>query len=274
MRDSGQRTARSERRPANHEPRTADSERGGHLRAAPLREGVPAPSEVEDYRRWMQQALQQVRLRIERACRRAGRSAEQVHLVAVGKRHPAWRLRVAWELGVRDFGENYVQELRAKQQALRDLSSIRWHLVGRLQRNKAKYVARLGCVVHSLDSVALAWELGKRARTAAVGPLPVFVQVNLSGEPQKAGCRPEELEDVLQAVAAQPSLRARGLMVLPADPEGDPERSRPYFRKLRELAERHGLRELSMGMSVDLEVAIEEGATWVRVGTALFGPRP
>lgn len=213
--------------------------------------------------------LEKVHERIERACARAGRPASEVTLVAVSKTHPPEAVREAYEAGQRLFGENYVQELVAKAKALDALTDLRWHFIGHLQRNKVKDLVRTGALVETVDSIRLAAELAKRAR----GPQPVFVQVNVAGEAQKSGCAPEELDALVAAIRSHDVLELRGLMTVP--PLGEsPEASRPHFAKLRALAEQHGLEELSMGMSADLEIAIEEGATIVRVGTAIFGARP
>lgn len=232
----------------------------------------------------IREGLEQVRERIERACARAGRSSSEVTLVAVSKTHPAEAVREAYAAGQRVFGENYVQELSEKSAALADLEGLRWHFIGHLQRNKVKDVARVGAligaerspsrsgatvVIETVDSARLAIEIDKRA---AASKVPVLLQVNVAGEAQKSGCTPDELETLVRAVRELEHLELRGLMTVP--PLGEaPEASRPHFARLRALAERHGLGELSMGMSADLEVAIEEGATLVRVGTAIFGAR-
>jgi pyridoxal phosphate enzyme (YggS family) len=215
--------------------------------------------------------LAAVHARIASACARAGRAPESVTLVAVSKTHDAAAVRAAYDAGQRVFGENYVQELVQKAQALADLPELRWHFIGHLQRNKAKDVAGVASCIETVDSVRIAEAIAHRAAGMAT-TLDVMVQVDVAGEAQKAGCAPEELDAVIAAVRASPSLRLRGLMTIP--PLGAaPEASRPHFRALRALAEARGLAELSMGMSADLEVAIEEGATLVRVGTAIFGAR-
>jgi pyridoxal phosphate enzyme (YggS family) len=211
--------------------------------------------------------LDEVRERIERACARAGRSASEVTLVAVSKTQPAAAVREAYAAGQRVFGENYVQELVEKAGALADLDGLRWHFIGHLQRNKVKDVVRVGAMIETVDSERLAAEIDKRAASTRV-----LLQVNVAGEAQKSGCSPEELDALVPAVRALQLLERTGLMTVP--PLGEaPEASRPHFARLRELAQRHALKELSMGMSADLEVAIEEGATLVRVGTAIFGSR-
>lgn len=217
------------------------------------------------------EGLRDVHERIARACAKAGRDPCEVSLVAVSKVHPAEAVRDAYAAGQRLFGENYVQELADKAGALADLADLRWHFIGHLQRNKAKDVVRIGALVETVDSSRLASELEKRA--AAEGRvLPVLLQVNVAGEAQKSGCAPEALSALVRDVRAMAHLELRGLMTVP--PLGEaPEASRPHFARLAELAAQHGLAELSMGMSADLEVAIEEGATIVRVGTAIFGAR-
>ena len=219
--------------------------------------------------------LAEVRQRIDEAVARSGRPPGSARLVAVSKEKPAEAIRAAFEAGQRDFGENYAQELVEKTAALEDLAGIRWHAIGRLQRNKAKYVARVASVVHAVDRADLASELGKRA-AAAGRSLEVLVEVSIAGEETKGGCAPGDLAGVLDAVAAAPSLKAVGLMTM-APFFDDPELARPVFAALRELRDKHGgasaLPELSMGMSHDFEVAVAEGATLVRVGTAIFGAR-
>jgi pyridoxal phosphate enzyme (YggS family) len=216
--------------------------------------------------------LADVRARIDRALARAGRSPAGVRLLAVTKGHDAAAVRAAYAAGQREFGENYVQELKRKRELLADLPDLRFRLIGRLQRNKAKLAAEVASAVDTLDSAELAAELAERAQ-ASGRALEVLLQVNVDREPQKAGVLPERLPDLVAAVRALPALSLRGLMTVPRAVE-DPEQARGAFAALRELARQHGLTELSMGMSADLEVAVEEGATIVRVGTAIFGPRP
>lgn len=220
--------------------------------------------------------LAEVRRDVEAAAARAGR-AGGVRLIAVSKTKSIALIRAAYAAGQREFGENYAQELSQKAEALADLDGLRWHFIGRLQRNKAKQIAstpRCG-YVHTVDRVELASELGKRA--AAAGTLlRVLVEVNVSGEQSKGGCAPDALGAVLEAVRSAPALEAVGLMTIPPDTD-DPESARPFFAALRALRDAHGgaaaLPELSMGMSHDYAVAIAEGATLVRVGTAIFGAR-
>lgn len=217
-----------------------------------------------------------VRARIDAAIARRG-PGPAVRLLGVSKRHPLAAIETAAAAGLTDFGENYAQELRDKQRARPD-APWRWHYIGALQRNKVKLV--VGCaLVHSVDRPDLLPPLQSRA--AAMDRVQdVLVQVNVAGEPGKAGVAPDALPALLDRFAALSHVRCRGLMLIP--PEGSPEQTRPHFAALRDLARRHGreerlhveLRELSMGMSADFAVAIEEGATVVRVGTAIFGPRP
>ena len=188
-------------------------------------------------------------------------------MVAVSKRKPASDIAAAYEAGQRDFGENYVQEFAAKAAILPSLPDARFHMIGKLQSNKAKKAAGLFSAIHTLDRVKLVRRLDRYGT-----PLDVFLEVKLSHEETKAGMEIGMLDSVADAVRASQNLRLVGLMTMPPW-NRDPEFSRPYFRQLRTLAERHGVESLSMGMSHDLEVAIEEGATHVRVGTAIFGKR-
>jgi hypothetical protein len=220
----------------------------------------------------------QVRERIAAACRRSGRGPDDVRLVAVSKTFPPESIRAAYEAGLRDFGENRVQEAAAKRPALSELS-ITWHLVGHLQTNKAKAARELFHWVHSVDSFRLAQKLDQ-ATASGGGRLPVLLEVNLGGEGSKAGVGESEIIQLAEQINQLATLEVRGLMVIPPFFD-DPEQVRPYFRRLRELAREidarniaHvSMRELSMGMSHDFEVAIEQGATIIRVGTAIFGPR-
>ncbi len=207
---------------------------------------------------------------IARACGRVSRSPGDILLIAVSKTVEPERIRLAVAAGVPALGENRVQEAREKFETLG--RQVPWHLIGSLQTNKAKEAARLFDWIHSVDRVELARELSRRAQ--AVGrSLNVLVQVNLGEEPQKGGVTPGELKALLDAITGLECLRIRGLMAIPPA-VASPEAARPYFRRLRELRDGAGLEHLSMGMSSDFEVAIEEGATMVRVGTAIFGARP
>jgi pyridoxal phosphate enzyme (YggS family) len=208
--------------------------------------------------------------RVEEACQRAGRSISSVELVAVSKLHPLEALRAAYAAGVRAFGENYAQELRDKSAALADLPGIRWHAIGPLQTNKARYVARSAHAFHALERSEVAVELSRR-RTGA--PLRVYIEVNVAGEQSKSGIAPAALPALIDTVRSLPGLELAGLMTMPPL-TSDPEEARPHFRTLADLARTHGLAGLSMGSTQDYPVAIAEGATVVRVGTAIFGERP
>jgi len=219
--------------------------------------------------------LQQVHARIRDACAAAQRPVQSVTLLAVSKTFDALAVREAFDAGQRAFGENYVQEALAKIDALRDLQ-IEWHLIGPLQSNKTRAVAEAFDWVHSVERLKIAQRLSEQ-RPAQLPPLQLCLQVNISGEASKSGLAPAEVADVAHAVAALPRVRLRGLMAIP-EPAGDFAAQRAPHRALRELFEalrRDGLAldTLSMGMSADLEAAIAEGATLVRVGTAIFGNR-
>jgi len=192
-----------------------------------------------------------------------------VTLVAVSKTHPAEAVRVAYAAGQRDFGENYAQEWRSKADALADLRDLRWHFIGGLQTNKVKYLAGRVALVHTVDRRELAEEISRRW-TQAGAVARVLLEVDLGGEERKAGCAPADVDQLCDRVRALPSIEVVGLTCIPP-PAEDP---RPHFRTLRALRDRLGLRELSMGMSGDWQVAVEEGATLVRIGTAIFGARP
>jgi len=222
--------------------------------------------------------IARVQDRIAAACRRAGRQPDEVRLIAISKTVSAERIREAYEAGLRDFGENRVQEAAAKRPALSDLTAT-WHLVGHLQSNKATPARELFHWIHSIDSARLAERLDKV--TACSGDkLRVLIEVNLGGEESKSGVSESAVPALAEALSAFGTLEVRGLMAVPPFFE-DPAQVRPYLRRLRELAAdiskrnlpRVTMQELSMGMSHDFEVAIEEGATMVRVGTAIFGAR-
>lgn len=215
----------------------------------------------------LKERLEQVEERISRALQRCGRSRESVTLLAVTKKFPPEILRQAYQLGMREFGENYVQEFESKAPELADLADARFHLIGHLQSNKTRKAAELFRTIQTVDSAKLAGRLDQEQR-----PLEVLLEVKLSQEDSKSGVLPDDLPALIDAVRARPHLNLVGLMTMPPWSD-DPEQTRPYFRSLRSLASKHGLPQLSMGMSHDLEAAIEEGATIVRVGTALFGPR-
>ena len=215
----------------------------------------------------LEQRLAEVKLRIARAAERARRDPARITLVAVTKVFPASAIRDAYALGLREFGENYVQEFEGKLPEVSGLGDARFHLIGHLQANKSRRAAEIFHSIQTVDSPKLARRLNEIGN-----PLDVMLEVKLSGEAAKSGAVPEELPGLIEAVRGCSHLRLLGLMTMPPWSD-DAEQSRPYFRRLRELAEQHGLPHLSMGMSHDLEAAIEEGATFVRVGTALFGRR-
>lgn len=217
--------------------------------------------------------IESVLRRIEKAAIAAGRSPSDVTLVAVGKTFPANTIAAAHELGLTDFGENRAQELRQKRGQLPD--TIRWHFVGHLQTNKVRDVVGNVRLIHSIDSIDLAEAVARRARALSIEQ-DVLVQVNIAGEPTKHGVPPQELAGFVHACRASDGLRVVGLMTIP--PLADqPEASRPHFRRMRgllaDVASAWPGTELSMGMTSDLEVAVEEGATYVRVGEGVFGPR-
>jgi pyridoxal phosphate enzyme (YggS family) len=211
--------------------------------------------------------LAEVEERIAKAVSKAGRKRADITLVAVTKVFPASAIAEAYELGIRDFGENYVQEFEGKAPPVANLPGARFHLIGHLQSNKARKAAELFQVIETVDTPKLARRLDEAGKS-----MEVFLEVKLSPEEAKSGVDPGELAPLRDAVRACPNLRLLGLMTMPPWSD-DPEQTRPYFRRLRELGDRAGLNCFSMGMSHDFEAAIEEGATHVRVGTALFGPR-
>jgi len=231
--------------------------------------------------------LNRVRAQLAAALASAGRAPASARLVAVSKFQPASAIRAAYAEGQRDFGENYVQELEQKAAELSDLSDLRWHMIGHLQRNKARAVAPLASLIHTVHSLELVRELDKRASGVSLSTarafvpdeprLGVLVEVNVGGEAQKSGCAPEALAPLLQALDEATHLRLLGLMCVPPH-TGDPRGALPYFEHLRRLRDVHGgaerLPELSMGMSADLPYAVAAGASIVRVGTAIFGERP
>ena len=221
--------------------------------------------------------IERIQARIAAACARVGRDPAEVRLVAVSKTKPTALIEQAAAAGQRLFGENYVQEFTDKAEQLR--APVEWHFIGSLQSNKVKYLRGKVAMIHSLDRLSLAEEIN-RQWAKLDRPVDVLLEVNLGDESSKAGTGEEEAIELVRRVAELPFLRLRGLMALPPWLD-DPEEVRPYFRRLRELARRIealkipgvSMAELSMGMSNDFEVAIEEGATLVRVGTAIFGER-
>ena len=223
--------------------------------------GVGTPSIAE--------RVEDVRRRIASACDRSGRSPEEITLVAVTKGVALDAIREAVEAGVHHVGENRVQEAEAKQPSLADINAlVTWHMVGHLQTNKVKTALGLFDIIHSVDSLHLAEAVSR----SATKPVPVFLEVNITGENTKFGLSADELIRDGATVALLPNLEVRGLMMV-APQAADAEHVRPHFRRLREAAERLDLRELSMGMSDDFEMAVEEGATHVRIGRAIFGER-
>ena len=222
-----------------------------------------------------QERLEAVQRRVESACRRAGRDPLGVKLIAVSKTHGPDRLREAADCGVRVFGENKVQEAKAKIPLCG--GNLSWHMVGHLQRNKAYDAVRLFEMIHSIDSLSLLETIDATCEEAG-RHRPALIEVNVSGERSKFGMAPEEVPEILESANRFMHVTIVGLMTIPPFTE-EPEKARPHFRRLRELRDRWRaetgieLEELSMGMTHDFEIAIEEGATWIRVGTALFGER-
>jgi pyridoxal phosphate enzyme (YggS family) len=215
----------------------------------------------------LSERLAAVRQRIERAAGRAHRDPAEILLLAVTKVFPASAIREAYDIGLREFGENYVQEFEGKALEVGGLPGARFHLIGHLQSNKSAKAAELFQEIQTIDSAKLARRLNEAGR-----PLGVMIEVKLSGEDAKSGVDPAGLPALIEAVRGCSNLKLAGLMTMPPWSE-DPEAPRGCFRRLRELASEHGLPGLSMGMSNDLETAVEEGSTCVRVGTALFGRR-
>lgn len=223
--------------------------------------------------------VRRVRTRMRQAAERAGRDPTSVRLVAASKTVDAARIRAAISAGVTILGENYLQETRQKLGQL-GRAGVEWHLIGPLQRNKVRYVFDLFDMMHSLDRLELAEEISRRAERLG-RRLPVLLEVNVGGETSKSGWPPSGLLNDIRQLAALPHIQVRGLMTIPP-PTSQPHEARPFFRQLRQLRDHlaqegyDGMTfdELSMGMTADYEVAIEEGATLVRVGTAIFGPRP
>lgn len=213
--------------------------------------------------------ISDVRRRIAAACERSGRTPDEVTLIAVTKGFEAAAVREAVAAGISDIGENRVQEAQHKRPELEDLpESVTWHMIGHLQTNKVGAALGLFDIIHSVDSLHLAEAISRRA----AGPIPIFLEVNVSGEASKYGITIDALPRELEAISKLPNMDVRGLMTV-APLVSDPEQVRPVFAQLREAASSPGLHELSMGMTDDFEVAIEEGATHVRIGRALFGER-
>jgi pyridoxal phosphate enzyme (YggS family) len=221
--------------------------------------------------------LEEVEKRIQAACDRAGRSRSEVTLIAVSKTKPVSDIREAMACGIRVFGENKVQEMRDKTGEIAE--SLDWHMIGHLQNNKVKYLPGMACMIHSVDNLKLAEEIEKQASKHDI-VMDVLCEVNMAGEETKFGLAPDEALDFIRSIAQFPHIRVRGLMTI-APYTDDPESNRQYFRGLHQLLvsgnEEHitpqEMDVLSMGMTGDYEVAIEEGATFVRVGTGIFGAR-
>ncbi len=223
--------------------------------------------------------LDRIRKRISTACARAGRSRESVTLIGVTKTVDVSRIRSGIEAGIKHIGENYVQEARSKFEELKD-KNITWHFIGHLQSNKARHAVKIFDWIHTVDRISLAKKLDDSARKERQHPLPVLIQVNIGEESTKSGIHPEKLFELYRELQAFDGITVKGLMTIPPYCE-DPENVRFYFKKLADLLNKlrdqskkpELLTELSMGMSHDFEVAIEEGATMIRIGTAIFGPR-
>lgn len=216
--------------------------------------------------------IAKVGARIREAAQASRRDPSAIGLLAVSKTQSADAVRAAFVAGQRDFGENYLQEALDKQQLLQDLPLI-WHFIGPIQSNKTRAIAERFDWVHSVDRLKIAQRLSEQ-RPADLPPLNVCLQVNISDEDSKSGCDPQDIDELAQAIAALPRLRLRGLMAIPR-PSDTPEQQRAAFAALRELQQGLGLDldTLSMGMSADLEAAVAEGSTWLRIGTAIFGAR-
>ncbi len=242
----------------------------------------PPIASSKEFREQIADNIAEIRRRISEAAKRAGRNPNDIVLMGVTKTQPAERIIAAYEAGLRCFGENRVQEFAAKREQLSDLKDATFALIGQLQSNKVNKAIELFSAIHSIDSLRLAERINAAIEHSQKEPLPVAIEIN-TGDPAKAGLSPEspELEQILNAAPRLPHLRIQGLMTIPPFTP-NPEGARPYFRRLRELRDSIaarglpgiGMDLLSMGMSHDFDVAIEEGSTCVRVGTAIFGERP
>ena len=241
----------------------------------------PPIASSKEFREQIADNIAEIRRRISEAAKRAGRNSHDIVLMGVTKTQPAEKIIAAYEAGLGCFGENRVQEFAAKREQLTGLKDATFALIGKLQSNKVNKAVELFSAIHSVDSIRLAERINAAIGHSQKEPLPVAIEIN-TGDPAKAGLSPEapELEQLLNAAPRLPHLRIHGLMTIPPFTEA-PEEARPYFRRLRELRDRIAVRRLpgismellSMGMSHDFEVAIEEGSTCVRVGTAIFGER-
>ena len=222
--------------------------------------------------------LMEVESRVQAACKRAGRPREDVLLIAVSKTKPVELIREIMETGTKDFGENKVQEMCSKIEEIKE--PLNWHLIGHLQRNKVNYIVDKACLIHSVDSLRLAEEIQKEAVKKGVDKVPVLIEVNMAQEASKDGINASETEELVREIAKLPNVQIRGLMTI-APFVDDPEENRVHFQAMRRLRDQLRamdipgveMTELSMGMTNDFEVAIEEGTTMVRVGTAIFGER-
>lgn len=225
----------------------------------------------------LKENLNAVEAQIQRACETAGRSRQEVTLIAVSKTKPVEMLKEIYDAGIRDFGENKVQELTEKYEVMPE--DMKWHMIGHLQRNKVKYIVDKVELIHSVDSLRLAQEISKEAVKKDV-TVSILIEVNIAGEETKFGLSKEEVCTLVEEAAKLPNIRIKGLMTV-APPVADPEENRPFFRKIKELSvditnkniDNVTMEILSMGMTNDYMVAIEEGATMVRVGTGIFGER-
>lgn len=217
--------------------------------------------------------LARVEDRLAAALARCGRKRDEITLIAVTKTFPAAATQAAWAAGLRDFGENYVQEFEGKFPELKSLDGARYHLIGHLQSNKVNKALPVFDCIQTVDSLRLANRISGSLPNAGKRNLDLMIEVKLSEEESKYGCPPDELPALVEGIRALPGLNLLGLMTMPPFFD-DPEQGRPYFARLRELAAKHSLPVLSMGMSNDFEVAVEEGATHIRLGTVLFGRRP
>lgn len=226
----------------------------------------------------LKENLEEVEEKIAKACERAGRAREEVTLIAVSKTKPVEMLQEIYDEGIRDFGENKVQELTEKYEVMP--KDMKWHMIGHLQRNKVKYIVDKVTLIHSVDSLRLAETISREAEKKGV-TVPILIEVNIAGEETKFGLSSkEEVISLTEQIAALPNLSVKGLMTV-APPSKDPEENRPFFREIRQLSvditnkniDNVSMEILSMGMTNDYTVAIEEGATMVRVGTGIFGAR-
>lgn len=226
----------------------------------------------------LKENLEEVEKKIAKACERAGRAREEVTLIAVSKTKPVEMLQEIYDEGIRDFGENKVQELTEKYEVMP--KDMKWHMIGHLQRNKVKYIVDKVTLIHSVDSLRLAETISREAEKKSV-TVPILIEVNIAGEETKFGLSSkEEVISLTEQIAALPNLSVKGLMTV-APPVKDPEENRPFFREIRQLSvditnrniDNVSMEILSMGMTNDYTVAIEEGATMVRVGTGIFGAR-